>query len=80
MATYDIFPSKLVIQDRELTEQQIHDLKIAVQAIFMDNAIHVHLIPLHNMENARFTTKQKLSSTEFEVVASLIAKNYNEIG
>ena len=42
--------------------------------------VHVHLIPLHNMENARFTTKQKLSSTEFEVVASLIAKNYNEIG
>ena len=41
--------------------------------------VHVHLIPLHNMENARFTTKQKLSSTEFEVVASLIAKNYNEI-
>ncbi|MCA0152158.1 HIT family protein [Winogradskyella vincentii] len=41
--------------------------------------VHVHLIPLHNMENARFTTKQKLSSTEFEVVASLIAKYYNEI-
>ena len=42
--------------------------------------VHVHLMPLHNMENARFTTKQKLSSTAFEVVASLIAKNYNEIG
>lgn len=40
MATYDIFPSKLVIQDRELTEQQIKDLTVAVQAIFMDNAIH----------------------------------------
>ena len=28
--------------------------------------VHVHLIPLHTMENARFTHKEKLTSDEFE--------------
>ncbi|WP_411893221.1 HIT family protein [Winogradskyella sp. A2] len=40
--------------------------------------VHVHLIPLHNMENARFTTKQKLSPAEFKEVAGLIVKYYND--
>ncbi|MGJ8548160.1 HIT family protein [Winogradskyella wichelsiae] len=34
---------------------------------------HVHLIPLHTMEDARFTNKQKLSSEEFETIASKIS-------
>ena len=38
--------------------------------------VHVHLIPLHTMENARFTTKQKLSPEEFEATAKLIASNF----
>ncbi len=38
--------------------------------------VHVHLIPLHNMENARFTSKQKLSPEEFESTAKLIASNF----
>lgn len=34
---------------------------------------HVHLIPLHTMENARFTQKEKLSPEEFEAIAIKIA-------
>ena len=33
---------------------------------------HVHLIPLHTMENARFIQKEKLSSEEFVEVANAI--------
>lgn len=33
---------------------------------------HVHLIPLHTMDNARFTHKEKLTSDEFEVIATKI--------
>ena len=35
--------------------------------------VHVHLIPLHTMENARFTYKEKLTSEEFETTAKEIA-------
>ena len=35
--------------------------------------VHVHLIPLHTMENARFTHKEKLTSEEFEATAQKIA-------
>ena len=34
---------------------------------------HVHLIPLHTMEDARFTNKQKLNPEEFEALAKNIA-------
>ncbi|MCT4629468.1 HIT family protein [Winogradskyella sp.] len=37
--------------------------------------VHVHLIPLHSMEDARFTQKQKLTPEEFEEIASKIANN-----
>jgi len=36
---------------------------------------HVHLIPLHSMEEARFIKKEKLSSEEFQEVAKAI-KSY----
>ena len=36
---------------------------------------HVHLIPLHTMEDARFIQKTKLSSEEFEVIAKAIQAN-----
>jgi histidine triad (HIT) family protein len=38
--------------------------------------VHVHLIPLHTMENARFTHKEKLQPEEFEAIASAIASNF----
>lgn len=37
---------------------------------------HVHLIPLHTMEDARFTKKQKLEPTEFEALAKKIASYF----
>lgn len=35
--------------------------------------VHVHLIPLHTMENARFTHKQTLTAEEFKTIAAKIA-------
>ena len=37
--------------------------------------VHVHLIPLHTMEDARFTTKTTLSKEEFEAIAKAINSN-----
>lgn len=37
--------------------------------------VHVHLIPLHSMEDARFTTKASLSNEEFEELAKLISES-----
>lgn len=37
--------------------------------------VHVHLIPLQSMEDARFTSKVKLSSEAFEQLARDIAAN-----
>lgn len=36
--------------------------------------VHVHLIPLNTMEDARFINKQQLTSNEFEDIATLINK------
>lgn len=38
--------------------------------------VHVHLIPLHTMENARFTQKEKLEPEEFKAIATNIAANF----
>jgi len=38
--------------------------------------VHVHLIPLHTMENARFTHKEKLTPEEFKTIATKIASNF----
>ena len=37
--------------------------------------VHVHLIPLNSMEDARFTSKQTLSNEDFESVAKAISEN-----
>ncbi len=39
--------------------------------------VHVHLIPLHTMENARFTHKESLTKEEFEATATAIQANFN---
>ncbi|EDP71107.1 HIT family protein [Flavobacteriales bacterium ALC-1] len=39
--------------------------------------VHVHLIPLHTMENARFTHKEKLEPEEFEALAYKIASHFS---
>ena len=37
--------------------------------------VHVHLIPLHTMEDARFIQKVKMSNLEFEALAKAIHAN-----
>lgn len=37
--------------------------------------VHVHLIPLHSMEDARFTTKESLTKEEFIATAKAINNN-----
>ncbi|GAA4246341.1 HIT family protein [Winogradskyella psychrotolerans] len=34
--------------------------------------VHVHLIPLHTMDDARFTNKQKVTPEEFKAIAEKI--------
>ena len=41
--------------------------------------VHVHLIPLHTMENARFVQKEKLSPEEFKSIAEAIKKALTEL-
>lgn len=38
--------------------------------------VHVHLIPLHTMEDARFTIKVNLTKEEFEATAKAIAEHF----
>jgi histidine triad (HIT) family protein len=38
--------------------------------------VHVHLIPLHTMEDIRFSTKTSLSKKEFEVIAKAIQASF----
>ncbi|WP_228853657.1 HIT family protein [Aegicerativicinus sediminis] len=38
--------------------------------------VHVHLIPLRTMEDARFTSKDKLSDSEFRELANAISEAY----
>ena len=38
---------------------------------------HVHLIPLHTMDDARFVNKQKLTNDEFKKLATSIADNFS---
>lgn len=37
--------------------------------------VHVHLIPLNDMDDMRFTTKVKLEKEEFETLAGMISNN-----
>ncbi len=38
--------------------------------------VHVHLIPLHNMADATFSKKEKLTAEEFDNIAKEIARNF----
>jgi len=40
--------------------------------------VHVHLIPLSTMEDARFTTKVSMQKEEFEALAKAIREYYNK--
>lgn len=41
--------------------------------------VHVHLVPLHTMEDARFSSKANLSKADFETTAQLIATSFDNL-
>lgn len=58
-------------------EKTVPCLRIGMTVIGLEVPhVHVHLIPLQNMENARFTSKAKLTPDEFSALAKAIASNF----
>ncbi|TXG36855.1 HIT family protein [Seonamhaeicola maritimus] len=54
-------------------EKAIPCERVGVSVIGLEvSHVHVHLIPLHSMDDARFIQKVKLSSEEFQEIASAI--------
>ena len=59
-------------------EKSVPCERIGMSVIGLEVAhVHVHLIPLHTMEDARFQNKTKLSDEEFKNIAVLIASNFS---
>lgn len=59
-------------------EKSVHCERIGMSVIGLEVPhVHVHLIPLHTMENARFTHKEKLEPEEFETLAHKIASHFS---
>ena len=57
-------------------EKTIPCKRVGVSVIGLEvRHVHVHLIPLHTMEDARFTTKTTLLKEEFEAIAKAINSN-----
>jgi histidine triad (HIT) family protein len=57
-------------------EKTIPCKRIGVSVIGLEVPhVHVHLIPLFSMEDARFTTKISLTKEEFKATAKAISKN-----
>ncbi|MGG8495442.1 HIT family protein [Tenacibaculum sp. TC6] len=38
--------------------------------------VHVHLIPIHKMDDMRFISKEKLNQDEFVAIANAVAENF----
>ena len=57
-------------------EKTIECKRIGVSVIGLEVPhVHVHLIPLHTMDDARFTSKVSLTSEEFQAIAEAIQSN-----
>lgn len=57
-------------------EQAVPCKRVGVAVVGLEVPhVHVHLIPLQEMDDMRFTKKEKLSPEEFEVVATAIKAN-----
>ncbi len=58
-------------------EKSVPCLRIGMSVIGLEVPhVHVHLIPLHSMEDTRFTKKVSLTSEEFATLANTIAANF----
>ena len=54
-------------------EKAVHCKRIGVSVIGLEVPhVHVHLIPLNTMDDARFISKVKLEKEEFEALAKRI--------
>lgn len=54
-------------------EKAINCKRVGISVIGLEVPhVHVHLIPLNSMEDARFINKQKLNPEEFETIAANI--------
>ena len=59
-------------------EKAIHCQRVGMTVIGLEVPhVHVHLIPLHTMENARFTSKTNLTKEEFKAIADKISQEFN---
>ncbi|MDR2222230.1 MAG: HIT family protein [Flavobacteriaceae bacterium] len=57
-------------------EQAVPCKRVGVAVVGLEVPhVHVHLIPLQEMDDMRFTKKEKLSPEEFEAVATAIKAN-----
>jgi len=57
-------------------ERTVECKRVGISVIGLEvSHVHVHLIPLHSMEDARFTTKVKLTQEEFKDLAEAIHNN-----
>ena len=57
-------------------EQTVECKRVGMSVIGLEVPhVHVHLIPLNSMEDARFTTKANMSADEFEALAQAIQSN-----
>ena len=58
-------------------EKSVPSLRVGMSVIGLEVPhVHVHLIPLHSMEDMRFVKKETLSDDEFKTIAKAIASNF----
>ena len=70
---------ELMIYSRKVAlalEKSVECKRVGLSVIGLEVPhVHVHLIPLNTMEDARFVNKQTLTDNEFKSLASKIATN-----
>ena len=70
---------ELMIYSRKVAlalEKSVECKRVGLSVIGLEVPhVHVHLIPLNTMEDARFVNKQTLTDNEFKSLASKIAAN-----
>lgn len=81
MAVVDLFPTKVLIKDTELTDQQLSEIEIAIQAVF---ASHVALTgdPVESGEETipLFTPENIDTFPALQMLKDLFIQGYIELG
>lgn len=64
----------------KVLESQISCERVGMSVIGLEVPhVHVHLIPLRNMEDARFTTKAEFTNEQLEDLAIRLRETYKEL-